>query len=191
MTLILANDTHSHYGAPGKQKGETVPDPSDGSAAPAWPTSMLELDPAEALIVWALRRWALGLQENAGHHLSLVSREFTRQLESPDAETAMGSFAALITGLQEHARRRVRHHQPCCPCLGIDEVWLVCLVGACQRGELCRARALAEWMVHTDGVGDLLDAATRLGRAMGKHYLMIPSRNPAAAPLPTARALVH
>lgn len=153
---------------------------SDQSArpvAPAWPTSVCELEPAESLIVWALRRWVLGLQENAGHHLFLVSREFARQLESPEAEDAMSSFAALIRGLQEHARRRVRHHQPCCPCLGIDEVWLVCLVGSCQRGELCRARALAEWMVHSDGIGDLLDAATRLGRVMGKHYLIIPCRD--------------
>jgi hypothetical protein len=160
-------------------------------AAPGWPTSMGELEPAESLLVWALRRWILGLQENAGHHLSMVSREFARQLESPRAEDAMGSFAALIRGLQEHARRRVRHHQPCCPCLGSDEVWLVCLIGSCQRGELCRARALAEWMVHAEGIGDLLDAATRLGRALEDRCLIIPCRNEDTVPAAAACLTVH
>jgi hypothetical protein len=119
--------------------------------------------------------------------MSMVSTEFSRQLGSPEAEQAIGSFVVLIRGLQEHARRRIRHHQPRCPCLGADEVWLVCLIGACQQGELRRARTLAEWMVHADGIGDLLDAATRFGRAMERHGLVIPRRDrdhelPDAAP---------
>lgn len=152
---------------------------------------MLELDPAEFLLVWALRRWALGLRENAGGHLTMVIQEFARQLDSAESDKALAGFAALMRGLQEHARRRICHHQPCCPCLGADEVWLVCLVGACQRGELCRARALAEWMVRGDGVGDLLDAGVRLGRAMGHHDLRIPCRDRNTAITNHAAAMVH
>lgn len=165
--------------------------PSGHRTSPAWPTSMPELEPAEALIVWAFRRWALGIRQNCGCHVSMVSMEFSRQLDGPEAEQAIGSFALLIRRLQEHARRRIRHHQPRCPCLGIDEAWLVCLIGACQRGELRRARTLAEWMVHADGIGDLLHAATRLGRVMGRHGLVIPCRDQDNGPPDVASLMLH
>lgn len=175
----------------GGRQGGIVSDQTRECAGASWPTSMLELDPAEALLVWALRRWVLGLRENVGGHLAMVSQEFARQLDSPESDNALASFAALMRGLQEHARRRIRHHQPCCPCLGADEVWLVCLVGACQRGDLCHARALAEWMVHSDGIGDLLDAAARLARVMGHHALLIPSRGSSALVASNGPLTVH
>lgn len=173
------------------RRGLIVSNQSVRRASPVWPTSVLELEPAEALIVWALRQWALGIRQNCGCHVAMIFAEFARQLDSPEAEQAAGSFAALIRGLQEHARRRIRHHRPRCPCLGVDEAWLVCLIGACQRGELRQARALAEWMVHADGIGDLLAAATRLGRAMGRHDLVIPCRDQDNGPPDAASATVH
>ena len=44
-----------------------------------WPTSMSELDPSERLIVWAFRRWVLGLRQNNGEHWAFVWNEFARQ----------------------------------------------------------------------------------------------------------------
>lgn len=141
-----------------------------------WPTSTAELDPSERLIVWAFRRWLLGLPQNAGEHWSFVWNDFARQFGAQDGKEALSAFTGLIKGLQCYARRTIHHHQPCCPCLGADEVCLVSLVAACQNHQRQLARALAEWMVQSDGVGDLLEAGMRLARVMQRHSLNLPGR---------------
>lgn len=150
----------------------TFPSPN----ALLWPTSMNELDPSERLIVWAFRRWVLGLRENRGEHWSFVWNEFARQFGAREGKEALSGFAALIKGLQCHARRMVHHHQPCCPCLGADEAAVMCLVAACQSHQLSRARTLAEGLVEPDGVGELLQAGSRLARVMRRCALIFPER---------------
>jgi hypothetical protein len=149
--------------------------PQDPTAA-FWPTSMQELEDAERFLVWSFRRWALGLARNDGGQWSLVWNGFARRFGSRDGRAALGGLATLMGALGEHARRAVRHHQPCCPCLGADEAWLVSFVGACQRGERSRARLLAEWMVAGAGVGDLLAAGLRLAAALDAHAMALPAR---------------
>jgi hypothetical protein len=150
--------------------------------AAAMPTSMRDLDPPERLIVWTFRRWALGLRQNNAEHWSFVWFEFTKQFGARGGREALSEFACLIKGLQCYTRRALQHHQPCCPCLAADEVALVALVAACQSRQANRARALAEWLVLPDGAGELLAAATRLARVMGRHALTLPIRsNPAPA----------
>lgn len=162
-----------------------------------WPTSMSELVPSEQLIVWAFRRWVLGLLENRSEHWSFVWNEFARQFGSREGKEALSGFAALLKGLQCYARRTVHHHQPCCPLLGADEVSVVCFVAACQSNQLPLARALAEWLVEPDGVGELLAAGTRLARVMRRHALKLPERTSgeifetASARLDASRATVH
>ena len=152
---------------------ERVSYPAPGN----WPTSVPELEPSERLLVWAFRCWAVALQDRTGHHVCLVWNEFARQFGRREGEAALAAFFAILRALQEHARRRLHHHQPACPCLGADELWLVCLVGSCQRGDASRARFLAEWMVSPDGVGDLLHGGSRLGRSMLGSNLALPCRN--------------
>lgn len=161
------------------------------SGPAVWPTSLPELEPAERLVVWAFRRWALALTDNTGHHMCFVSNEFVRQLGRRDGQAALAAFLAIVRALQEHARRNIRYHQPSCACLGADELWLVCLVGSCQRGEPRRARCLAEWMVRPDGVGDLLDAACRLGRSMLGRTLVLPYRNRETGAAATEPLTIH
>ena len=140
------------------------------------PTSMSELHASERLIVWSFRRWVLGLLENRGEHWSLVWNEFTRQFGAHQGKDALSGFAALMKGVQCHARRTIHHHQPCCPCLGDDEVCVLSLVAACQSRELRRARFIAEWLVEPDGVGELLQAGSRLAEMMRQHALILPER---------------
>jgi hypothetical protein len=142
-----------------------------------WPTSTAELDPSERFIVWAFRRWVLGLNQNNGEHWSFVWNEFARQFGIEDGKAALAAFAGLIKNLQCHARRAIRLHQPCCPCLVVDEVALVCFVAACQNSQPHRARGLAEWLVHPDGAGEMLAAAARLAQIMRKHALNLPHRS--------------
>lgn len=142
--------------------------------AEAWPTSMADLGDAERFVVWSFRRWLLGLRHNDGGHWNLVRYEFDSQLGAQDGKAALANFARLVRSLQVHARRPVRHHQPCCPCLGADETWVVGLIAACQRGHADLAVCLAARMVGAEGADDLLAAATGLGEAMGAHALRLP-----------------
>jgi hypothetical protein len=137
---------------------------------------MCELDSSERLIVWSFRRWVLGLRENRGEHWSLVWNEFTRLFGAREGKEALSGFAALLKGVQCHARRTIHHHQPCCPCLGDDEAAVMRLVAACQSHQLLRARSIAEWLVEPDGVGEILQAGTRLAHIMRQHALILPDR---------------
>ena len=146
-----------------------------------WPTVMAELAPAEGFIVWSFRRWVLGLYENYGVHWDLVAKEFRRQMGSADSNAALASFAGVIRVLQIHARRRIRHYHPCCPALGADEAWMVCLIAACQHGAGRQARGLVEWMVGADGAGELMASAQGLARHMERHALVLPQRGTVTA----------
>lgn len=148
-----------------------------------WPTSFMALAPSERLIVWAFRRWVLGLRRNDGAQWTIVGKEFSRQFDRHDGTIALAGFARLIDGLQRRARRVMHIHQVCCPCLSADEVCLVALVAACQAPVPSAARARAEWLVRGDGVGDLLDAGTRLACLMLRHGLSLPQRSQAKIPV--------
>ena len=145
------------------------------TAAP-WPATTAELDPSEIIVVRAFRRWVLGLQHNDGGHWTMVWNDFARQFGATDGKEALSGFAGLVKGLQCHARRTIRHHRPCCACLGTDEISLLCLVAACQNGRPGLARSLAEWLVRPEGAGELLQAGTRLAQVMRRHNLHLPAR---------------
>ena len=161
------------------------------------PTSMDDLDAAERLIVWSFRRWVIGLRENRAEHWSFVWNEFTRQFGAGAGKEALSGFAALMKGVQCYARRTLHYHQPCCPCLGDDEVSVMRLVAACQSQQLLRARSIAEWLVAPEAVGELLQGGTQLAHIMRKHALILPQRaggevlEAPAAQLQTASATIH
>ncbi len=142
-----------------------------------WPSSFAWLDRAEHLILWSFHRWVLGLNENTAQHWSLVWNEFGREFGARQGRTALTGFASLVRALQCHARRNIRYHRPCCPCLGADELWLLSFVAACQRRDHTRARAVAEWKVRDQGIGDLLDAGARFARSMSDHALILTLRD--------------
>lgn len=137
---------------------------------------MAELNSSEQFVVWSFRRWVLGLKQNTGDHWNFVWNEFSRQLGNQDGRDALSGFAGLIKTIQCNARRRVCYHQPCCACLGADEVSLVCFVAACQHGQRRLARSLAEWLVTGEGIGDMLEAGCRLAEGMRRHGLVLPER---------------
>lgn len=151
-----------------------------------WPSSTLELDLSERFIVWSFRRWVLGLKQNSAAHWDMVWSEFSRQLGDQDGRDALSGFAGMVKALQGSARRRVRHHPPCCPYLAADEVCILCFVTACQNGQLQLARSLAEWLVKTQGVEEMVAAGRRLGELMQCHGLVCPERR-SERPSPRAR----
>ena len=97
------------------------------------------------------------VQHNDGGYWSQVWNEFARQFGAKDGKEALSGFAGMVKGLQCHARRAVRHHRPCCPCL-------------------------AEWLVQPEGAGELLQSGSRLAQVMRRHALHLPERAAAEPP---------
>lgn len=120
-----------------------------------WPTSIQELSDGERLVLWAFRRWVSGRE-----HLPMLAREFDRQFRRSEARAALIALDAALLGLTRHARRTIVYHQPCCACLGADEVCLISIVAALQNGAAAAARAMAQWLLRREGVDDFTIALT-------------------------------
>lgn len=131
------------------------------------------LTAAEELLVWSFRRWAIGFRDNSVNQWALVWREFRGAFGAEAAEPALAAFAALFKQLMIHGRRAIHHHQPCCPCLGGDEAWLLDFVAACQQGRGLRAQELAEAIIEADDTGDLLQAGSALAAHLHGRSLTI------------------
>jgi hypothetical protein len=149
-----------------------------------WPTRIRELGSAERFVVRSFRRWILGLRLNNGFHWSFVWTDISTRFGESEGGVALAGFARLILALQGNARRNIKYHHPCCPCLCADEVSIANLVAACQQGRLSHAHALAEWLVYVDAVGDLLETASQLAHLMRQNGLIFADRTEQACHFP-------
>jgi hypothetical protein len=125
-----------------------------------------DLADGERFLVGSLRRWALGLTDNNGEHWRFVWHDFQNRMGARDGKSALASFAGMVAALQVHARRPLRHHHPCCPCVGADELRIVVLVAACQRRDMELAERLAAWMIEAHGTCRVLRGGWRLPPAL-------------------------
>jgi hypothetical protein len=149
---------------------------SISTADPYRATMLSELTRPERLIVSAFRRWILGWIENDASHWKLVSHDFTEAFGPRSATAALASFGRFVNILRLNARRPIEYHQPCCPCLGVDEACLIVVMAASQQGDGVLARAAAGWLVTDEAAGDLLSCAALLGRTMRDHLPALPNR---------------
>ncbi len=145
------------------------------SSAP-WPVSVSELERSEQFISKVFRLWILGLHLGNPAHWATAWNEFALIFGTKDGKEALGFFSNLIKAFQGHARKSILYHQPGCPSLGTDEIRVICLVAACQHHNYSLARRLAEWMVHQEGVGEMLKAASCLANSMADRGLLLPIR---------------
>lgn len=144
----------------------------------AWPITITELTEGERFVVWAFRRWVSGAE-----HLPMLAREFHRQVRRSDVRPALVAFDAALTGLSRHARRSIIYHQPCCACLGADEVCFVSIVAAQQAGAISAARAMAGWLILPVGLDAFLTALDLLGEYLAASGHDLPYRVRQASPL--------
>lgn len=149
------------------------------------PTTVQELSEGERLVLWAFRRWVCGPE-----HLPMLAREFDRQFRRSDAQPALQCFDAALTALARNARRTIVYHQPCCACLGVDEVCFLSIVAAAQTGAGSAARAMTAWLVRSDGVDAFLQPLEAFADYLDSSGHDVPYRTarrkagePAAAPL--------
>jgi len=165
----------------------TLPAPSYDSTAFQSTTSFA---PGERFVLWSFRRWVAGLCDNDGGHWSLVWNDFAKRFGEDRGRHALSEFAGMMNALVAHARRPITYHQPCCPCLSLDEARFIALVAACQNRRLDLAQILADWFVEAEALGGLLDAANGLATTMAHHALTLPDPvgKPAAAHWPAPAA---
>jgi hypothetical protein len=130
----------------------------------------------EEVVLRSLRLWIIGLRSNAPHCWSRVWNDFAKRFGTKDAGLALSGLAGCIKTLQLNARRKIRHHPPCCRYLAPDEVSFLGFIGACQRADWMLSRHKAEWLVQADGIGDLLEAGSRLAAVLAEHGLMVRDR---------------
>lgn len=140
---------------------------TDDAAAP---TDVLGLTYGEHLIVWSLRRLALGRL-----HCPLVAREFAEACGAESGE-ALAAFQVLLWTLGRSGRRRLSVRPPGLLTLSRDEELLIAVFAAAQAGAPDRLRAHLTWLYGSSDTGRL-EAAVKLvaGILAGKgHRVRLP-----------------
>jgi hypothetical protein len=115
--------------------------------------SALELNLAEQILVWSLRRYRAGEAR-----LELLAPTYRQVFGLAEVERALAAFARLVAAIARHCRRSAptgldRLH------LSPTESCVLRLVAAAQRGDAAAAQAVAAWLVARAGRDELVEAA--------------------------------
>jgi hypothetical protein len=120
-----------------------------------------DLTEPEQLVLGCFRRWLAGSTQR-----EMLWRRLAHELAPGEARTALRGLEAMIRVLTAHAHRNITYHQPCCPCIGPDEVGLLTLVTAVQRDQPALARLVGANFVNHEGLSVLLAAADLFASAL-------------------------
>ena len=136
------------------------------------PTNRLaDLTEPEQFVLGCFRRWLAGPAQR-----EILWRTLSYELDSGEARTALKGLEIVIRAVTAHAHRNVSYHQPCCPCVGGDEIGLLTLVTAVQREQPELARLVARNFVHAEGMTTLLAAASVFAAALKRADVELPLR---------------
>ena len=141
------------------------------------PRRLDELGETEAMVLRCLRHWLAGFQHQDHLAWSMAWNDLAGSLGAQRARLALTALTGLVRALCGHRRRIISYHQPCCPCLGADELSVLSLIADCQSdasGETAHLRAA--WLVTPAGVPTLVAAARRFSDSLGEHELRIAGR---------------
>ncbi len=130
-----------------------------------------DLTEAEQLVIRSLRRSLAG-----GPQREMLWRSLAYELDAGEARAAMKGLEAMIGVLTAHAQRNIAYHQPCCPCIGPDEVGLLTLVTAVQREQHALAKLVAGNFVCDAGLRVLLAATDMFAAALKRGARELPLR---------------
>jgi len=136
------------------------------------PTDRLaDLTESEQLVLSCFRRFLAGPQ-----HREMLWRALTHEFDSAEARAALKGLEATIRVLTVHATRNIAYHRPCCPCVGPDEVALLTMVTAVQRGEPELAHLVARNFVPEPRIGLILGAVAVFTEALTRAAVELPLR---------------
>jgi hypothetical protein len=134
------------------------------------PTTIQELEPAERVLVWAVRSWTA-----AGWRQQAVWRDFAARFGS-DALTVMTAFERLLRDLEQGARRPLVWGAPDVHGLQVDELCLLLLISALQGEETALAGSILGWLVTPAAKRGVLSAAEALARELEEAEMICPLR---------------
>lgn len=129
----------------------------DQAPRPAWD----ELSAAERLILWSIRALAEG-QSN----WSLVQKELWGCCGPVTIEAVLQSLHETLTVLAVHHRRVLTVRKLGIPRLSADEVTLLSLIAAAQRGHASKTEAISRWLVRNNGHEAMMAAASRFAESL-------------------------
>ena len=144
--------------------------PANPSFPAPKPTTIQELEPAERVLIWAVRCWT-----SAGWRQQAVWRDFVLRFGS-DALAVTTAFERLIRALDRGARRSLVWGQPDAPPLQADELCLLLLISALQREESALAAAVLGWLVTPVAKQTAMGAAVALARELDAAEMICPLR---------------
>lgn len=139
-----------------------LPPPSDRLA---------DLTESEQLVLSCFRRFLAGPQ-----YREMLWRSLTHEFEVADARAALKGLEATIRVLTAHASRNIAYHGPCCPCVGPDEIALLTVVTAVQRGEAELAQLVARNFVPEPRIALMLGAVAVFAEALRRAAVELPLR---------------
>ncbi|HMB77956.1 MAG TPA: hypothetical protein VKN76_16285 [Kiloniellaceae bacterium] len=140
----------------------------------------LDSDRDLVFLLRSFRLWLIGLRHNTPACLEEVWNDFANRLGGSDGKEALAALAGCIKVIQLHARRRIRHHPPCCRYVTADEAGFLGVIAACQAGNPAVSSRRAEWLVKVRGRQELLEACNRLARLLQDKGLVISLQGEAA-----------
>jgi hypothetical protein len=127
----------------------------DANGATADQPMRLEwLADGERIVIRAFRQWVSGRDQ-----AEAAWNEIAGAYGGRSGRAVMAALILLVERLRDSARRRIRHHSRCCPCLAADEIRLLDLIGAAGAGRIRHAQAYA---------ADLLGREVEAGNAFAE-----------------------
>jgi len=128
---------------------------------------LLGLNPAEHLLVWALRKMVAGRGD-----CPMIVHEFTTHCGDAAAEV-LTTFAAFLSAIGHASRRRLQIGFPGCLDLTGDERQLLALIAAGQAGDRALLQSHLRWLVRSDYRATVTLAVDTLGRLLAWHDLVL------------------
>jgi len=132
---------------------------------------LVDLTEGEQLVLSCFRRFLAGPQ-----HREMLGRALAHEFDAPRARDALKGLEATIRVLTAHASRNIAYHRPCCPCVGPDEIALLTVVTAVQRGQPELAQLVARNFVPEPRIGLILGAVEMFAEALRRAAVELPLR---------------
>ena len=133
--------------------------------------SVGDLSMGEQLVLWAVRKRLEGEAQ-----LPALRRGFRLADRGTHEHDACDAFEQLFGTIGRSCRRDLWFHRCGCGCVSEDELTILGLVAAEQRGDIASALFLGRALVAPAALIEALEAARRLALALAERGLALPLR---------------
>ncbi|MBL28364.1 MAG: hypothetical protein CMM50_12540 [Rhodospirillaceae bacterium] len=126
-----------------------------------------DLSPSDHLALSSFRYCLVAMQRRSPETFDWLLASLRRSIGDENAAAAVVAMSKLVATLAAAARRNISYHQPCCPCLSVDESHLLTMVSAARRGEIADVVDMAAEFVYERAIGDLVECVRAVAGRIG------------------------